>query len=86
MLEIDIPAAYLSGSIAIGLSSLAMAFIKYGEAKQFKENIQSTVANNYKLLKEEIDAHEDRDNQRHTEVLDRIGRSEDHIIELISKK
>ncbi len=81
----DIPSAVLATVSGLSLTAIATALVSFGEAKAFKENTNSKIDTNYKRLKEDLDAHEERDDQRHKELIGRIDKSEDRLVKAIER-
>lgn len=78
---ISIEPSYLAGAFALSLGAIATALITFGENREFKKNIEKKVDGNFRLLTDEMAKHEDRDNERQMEVLERIGRAEQNLLE-----
>ncbi len=83
---IDVQSAFLAAISTVSITGIVAGIVNYGEMKEFKKNTTSKVDTNYNLLKDEIEAHENRDNSRHKEIIDRISTTEENIIDVIRRK
>ena len=81
----DAASILFTGFSFASISGVVAAIVNYGEMKEFKKNTVTTIDKNYKLLKDEIDSHEERDVKRQEEVINRMDRMEDTLIEVIKK-
>lgn len=84
-MDFDIPAAYLAAASGLSLTAITGALVNFGEYREFKKNTAAKIDSNFKTLKEEIDAHEERDNERHKEVIERISDAEKNILEVFKR-
>jgi len=79
----DVETTVIATTFTLSLSGVAAALITFGEFREHKKNINEKVDNNFKLLKDEMVAHEERDNDRQKEIIERLERAEDRIIRVI---
>lgn len=91
-MQVELSPAVLTAISTFSISGVVGALITYGEFREFKrnskdkldgvkKNLEDRAAYNFQILKDEMMAHEERDNQRQIEVIDRISRAEQNILE-----
>ena len=72
----------IPGSITLTLSGVAYGIIKVGEFNEHKNSMAKAIDN----FKDELKAHEERDSDRQTEVMNRIDRLQDTLISTLKNK
>ena len=96
-MNFDYQSAFMAAFSTISFGGVVTAIISYGETREFKRNvtekidtnkkdITDRVSVNFSLLKDEIVAHEQRDDTRHKEIMERISGAEQNIIEGLRNK